>query len=297
VTELQHPPDVVLAGVARAGTTSLYHYFSLHPQLVVSPIKEVNFLSYPGAAAAADRTPWLHFPVTTAAQYDRLFVRQPGSLAVDFSASCFHSPVAIERIRRYVPEARLAVLLRDPVQRAWSAHLNRVRKGYERRTPDAALVPGERAVDNGFYAPGLQRLFDAFGRDKVTVWLQDDLREDTARALAAMFRDLDVRDDVEIDASAVLNAASVPRSGLLQRVTPSYRTRRRLAARLPPSATRRLRQLWSLGQEPPPVLPPEISARLQALYADDVHEVARLIGRDLSAWTPAHPIPESVPHD
>lgn len=278
-------PEFVLIGVPRAGTTSLFHYLGQHPSIEVSAIKEVNFLAYPGSADAAARRPWLDFPVTTVEEYDALFDRRDDQIAVDFSISCFQSDVAVDRIRRYTPDARMLVLLRDPVARAWSAHLNRVRKGYETRSAADALVPGERTVDNGFYAARLQRFIDAFGADRVTTWLHDDIRRDTPGALRSIFGDLGVDPDVEIDAGKVYNAASVPRSKVVTRVLPDFAGRRRIKAQLPAPITSAAKRVWRLAQQPAPALPSAVEQRLRALYADDIAETGRLVGRDLSGWT------------
>jgi hypothetical protein len=80
--------------------------------VAVSAIKEVNFLSYPGEAKARER-PWLRFPVTSLDEVPGLGSRE-GRVGVDFSASCFQSPVAIDRIHRFLPDAQLLILCVTP---------------------------------------------------------------------------------------------------------------------------------------------------------------------------------------
>lgn len=82
------------------------HYVRQQPEVAVSAIKEVNFLSYPGEAKAREQ-PWLRFPVTSLDEYRALFPE--GRVGVDFSASCFQSPVAIDRIHRFLPDAQLLI--------------------------------------------------------------------------------------------------------------------------------------------------------------------------------------------
>ncbi|MGI8777110.1 MAG: sulfotransferase family protein [Acidimicrobiales bacterium] len=277
-------PAFVLVGVPRAGTTSLYRYLGQHPQVWLSEIKEINFLSYPGEEVAASRYPWLRFPVRTIEEYERLFARGPGQVAVDFSASCFRSPVAIDRIRRFVPDARLFVVLRDPVARAWSAYLTRVQKRYESRPPHEAMVRGEPVVDNSFYSERLEAFQAAFGADRLRVWLFDDLTERPAATVAEVFAFLGVDPEVPVDLSTVYNKGGVPRSAALHRLLPGYQRRRQLASALPAPIRAAARRVWHLNQAPAPTLPPEVATRLRALYRDDVLRVERLIGRDLGTW-------------
>ncbi|MEN3314571.1 MAG: hypothetical protein V7605_805 [Acidimicrobiaceae bacterium] len=277
-------PAFVLVGVPRAATTSLYHYMAQHPGIDVSRLKEINFLSYPGDEAARTDTPWLHFPVRTLDDYERLFTDGQQRVGVDFSASCFRSPVAVERIRRFVPDAGLLVVLRDPVARAYSAYLSQLRKGYESRPPEVALVPGTRPVDNGFYSEPLARFLDAFGRPRVGIWLFDDIVARPAPTMADVFTHLGVDPAFELDLKTVYNRASVSRDSWVSRALPSYRARDAVSRRLPAGTRPLLQKVWRKLQAPAPTLPEPVAARLRALYAPDIRRVQDLIGRDLTTW-------------
>jgi len=277
-------PKFVLVGVPRSGTTSLYRYLGQHPQICLSKMKEINFLSYPGEEVARTSYPWLRFSVRSLAEYERLFEGAGERVPVDFSASCFRSHVAIERIRRFLPDARCFVVLRDPVARAWSAYLNRLAKGYESRSPAEALVPGELAVDNGFYYERLQAFRDAFGAERVRVWLFDDLRARPQEILGEVFEYMGVDRAVSIDTTEVFNRSGAPRSKAVQWLLPSYQRRRRLGEALPKPVLDALQRLGHLNRGAAPALPPEVEGRLRDLYADDVRRLAGLLDRDLGAW-------------
>lgn len=277
-------PQYVLVGVPRSGTTSLHRYLGQHPEVCLSEVKEVNFLSYPGEEVARTSYPWLRFPVRTLPDYERLFAEAGTRVPVDFSASCFRSPVAIERIRRFLPDARLFVLLRDPVARAYSAYLSRLDKGYETRPPAEALVPGELAVDNGFYSERLEAFRAAFGAERVRVWLFDDLRTRPQETLAEVFGYLGVDPSVGIDTTEVFNRSGIPRNKALHRLVPSYKRRRQLTDALPGPLQSAVRRLGHLSRAPAPALPAGVEERLRGLYADDVRRLAGLIDRDLGAW-------------
>jgi len=279
-------PDFVLVGLPRSGTTSLYNYLDQHPAIAVSRLKEINFLAYPGEEAAQDRYPWLSFPVTTIAAYEELFAHAGNRVKVDFSASCFRSEVAIARIREFVPQAGLLVLLRDPVTRTYSAYLNQLRKGYESRPPEEALVPGQRAVQNSYYSDRLSAFMDAFGPERVRVWLFDDLKRAPLATLSTVFEHLGVDASVEVDTSQVFNKASVPRNSLVHRLVPNHAIRRRLTRSMPKKALSLAKTAWHLNQSPAPSLPPGVETRLRHLFEDDVRRLEGILQRDLGSWLP-----------
>jgi hypothetical protein len=253
-------------------------------------VKEINFLSYPGEEVARRDFPWLRFSVRTLDEYERLFAGAgagagaAGRVPVDFSASCFRSPVAIDRIRQFVPDAQLFVLLRDPVRRAYSAYLNRLDKGYERRSPDAALVRGASAVENGFYAERIDEFRAAFGADRFRVWLFEDLTSRPQETLREIFGYLGVDQSVVVDTTAVYNRAGAPRNKVLHRMLPSYPRRRRLIAALPAPLRTAARRAGQLTRAPAPPMPELVARRLRDVYADDVLRLQELIGRDLGSW-------------
>ena len=280
-------PRFVVCGVPRCGTTSLHRYLAQHPQVDVGRLKEANFLSWPGAEVASRVMPWVEFPVTSFEEYQGLFGAVRGGVPVDVSPSCFHSPASIERIRTYVPDAGLIVLLRDPTARAYSAYLNRLRKRYETRPPGEVLVPGDRAVDNGFYAQRLESFLDAFGPERLRVWLFDDLSRRPGPTMTEILGHLGVGTTVPLDLATAHNRSTVHRFPSLQRMVPRPDHRWRLARRVPRPLWRAASRVWDLTQTAPPPLAEAVERRLRELYADDVRRVGELIGRDLDDWLPA----------
>ena len=284
-------PRFVVCGVPRCGTTSLYRYLEQHPEVDVGRLKESNFLSWPGAEVARRVMPWMKFPVTSFEEYQALFGAARGAVPVDVSPSCFHSPAAIERIRKFVPNAGLVVVLRDPVARAYSSYLNRLRKRYETRPAEEVLVPGDRAVDNGFYAERLEAFLDAFGPERLRVWLFDDLSRRPGPTMAEILAHLGVDPTRPLDLETAHNRSTVDRTPRLQRLVPRPDHRWRLARKVPRPLWRAGSRVWDLTQTAPPPLSEAVERRLRDLYADDVRWVGELLGRDLDAWLPSGTTP------
>ena len=110
------PPDLLILGVPKGGTTSLHSWLHTHPQLWMHPRKELNFFDQH----------WRHGCRWYAAQFPR-FRRGSGLLRAESSPNYWQHPLVPERVQALMPRARLIVLLRDPLQRAisWTQHLQR----------------------------------------------------------------------------------------------------------------------------------------------------------------------------
>jgi Sulfotransferase domain len=128
-------PSFLIVGAQRAGTTTLYRVLSEHPSVVrPTAAKGIGYfdLSY-------GRGPqWYrgHFPLRWSGR------RKAGAGAVTFESSGYYlfHPLAAQRIARDLPGVRLVVMVRDPVERAYSAHRHELARGFE-------TEPFERAVE------------------------------------------------------------------------------------------------------------------------------------------------------
>lgn len=134
-------PTALVIGAQKCGTSALYHYLSRNPAIGSAATKEVHYFDLKYAEGAA----WYrsHFPTTRAAE--RLAAPPYGSRPAIIEASPYYlaHPLAPYRVRGLLPDARLMVLLRDPVDRAISHHHHEVEDESER----LSFAEGIRAED------------------------------------------------------------------------------------------------------------------------------------------------------
>ncbi|CAN5818082.1 hypothetical protein BH23ACT12_BH23ACT12_18360 [soil metagenome] len=164
-------PSFLILGGQRCGTTSLYRYLSDHPQVHPALVKEIQYftLNY-GKGPDWYRS---NFPP----------IREKG---ISFDASPYYlfHPAAPKRAAALVPDARLIVLLRNPVDRAFSHYQHNVGLGVEDLGFEAALdaeehrLAGEEerlANDPGYFSPAHRRYsYAARGRYELQLarWLE-----------------------------------------------------------------------------------------------------------------------------
>jgi hypothetical protein len=190
----------MIAGAQRCGTTSLYKTLVQHPSVLPAGLhKGVHYFDTDYERGPA----WYrsHFPTRMRA---RLSQRRTGSWPITGEASPYYMfhPMVAERIARDLPEARLVVLLRDPVERAYSAYTHERARGFETLSFEEALeaeperLAGEEDrlrsepgyvspahqhnayLARGRYIDQLERLESAVGRDRLCVVDSDELFED-----------------------------------------------------------------------------------------------------------------------
>lgn len=111
------PPDFVIIGVPKGGTTSLSHWLSQVPSLWCHPRKELHFFD----------TRFALGPEWYFSQFPR-FKQNSGILRGEATPNYFSHPKAAERFINLMPEAKAIVIIRDPLQRAmsWVQHLTRL---------------------------------------------------------------------------------------------------------------------------------------------------------------------------
>lgn len=185
-------PSFLIAGAQRCGTTSLYRALSQHP-LLLKPVlhKGVHYFD----VAYSRGLSWYqaHFPLKAGAA---LLAHRHGRRPLAFESAPYYlfHPLAGERIARDLPEVKLIVLVRDPVERACSAHAHELARGFETESHfehavelEAGRLAGAEEhlraqphavhhshqhhgyLARGRYAQQLDRLAPLFGRDRVLV--------------------------------------------------------------------------------------------------------------------------------
>ena len=187
-------PDAVILGAQKCGTSSLHHYLTQHPRVIAPLRKEVHYFDVNSTRGE----PWYR------AHFGR--IGEPG-LNLDSSPYYLFHPLVPRRLEALLPHAKLIVLLRDPVRRAYSHYWHERDKGREPLSFAAAieaepqrlgasaerLARGEIATSRehqrhsylarGRYAEQLERWFAVFPRDRFLVLRFEDLAREPLAVL------------------------------------------------------------------------------------------------------------------
>lgn len=140
-------PNALIIGAQKSGTTSLNGWLRYHPSVQWSSIKEVHFFDRNYEKGEF----WYrsHFPLTQRL----LSLGQPSSCVLEASPEYLYESCVPTRIRDLVPQARLILLLRNPVHRAISHYKHNFRNGRETRPLSEALMSSEGRDRSGMPCP------------------------------------------------------------------------------------------------------------------------------------------------
>ena len=293
-------PNFLIIGAPKAGTTALYRYLKEHPQIYMSPVKEPKFFALEGEKADFRGPGDLKKDyVTDIEAYFALFNNVSQEVAIgEASPGYLHSTQAPERIRHYIPNARLIAIIRDPVERAYSHFLSLVRQDLEPLTDFAQAMDAEeeRIRNNwsprwlykqrGFYSAQLKRYFDLFDRSQIRVYLHEDFKTNSIGVMQDIFRFLDVDDTFVPDASQKHNATYIHRNKVLHKF---LKEQNPIKSIFKPLLSSSLRQgiktnLINLNIGKRPQLQPKVREQFIEEYREDILKLQELIQRDLSAW-------------
>jgi len=295
-------PNFLIIGAARSGTTALCNTLGQHPDIYISSLKEPHFLAFCGDKLAfrgpGDDVLINREAVTDFEAYQGLFsgVRGEAAIGEGSVSTLYYHQRTIDNIRRFTPNAKLIVILRNPIQRAFSSFLYMMAHGHE------PLHDFERALDEeqqrisdnwhhiwhytrmGLYAGQFAPFLDAFGEDRIKVVLFEDLKSAPTETVENLFRFLSVNPKFEADSSTQVNRSGIPRSRLLQHVLYRVSERQRVKRALKAIVPLKVREWVRRTNLSHPSMPSSAQPRLNAIFEQDVLQLQELLNRDLSHW-------------
>jgi sulfotransferase family protein len=201
-------PDFLIIGTQRGGTTSLYHYLQAHPCLQATTTKEVHFFDRKYHKGLM----WYrgHFPTVWEKARAQQMQKQ-AFVTGEASPSYLFHPHVYKRVAQALPQVKLIVLLRNPVDRAYSQYYHSIELGYESRSFEEAIRDEQQRtaqerdkilrnehyqsyaykhhsyLTRGIYVDQLQAWMSFFPREQFLILKSEDFYADPATALKKVY--------------------------------------------------------------------------------------------------------------
>lgn len=316
---MEKRPDFFIVGAPKCGTTALAAYLAGHPDIYMAQ-KEMHFFG-------ADLNFGPQFFRRDCDAYRAEFAQWNGQTRTgEASVWYLFSKQAAAEIKAYSPDARIVILLREPVSMLYSLYHQFLYDGNEHLPSfEEALAAendrgtGRRTTRQTYFVQGLayravvrfaeqvQRYFDLFGRERVHVIIYDDLAADTIGTYRVTLNFLGVSDSVDIPIGPINTNVSVKSSVLQVALNDPLVRGTAIALRswLPKPLFALIQNVGisisELNKRPAQRHPMDhgLKLALQKEFAPEVERLSALLKRDLTYWsksgTSATPLLSPVP--
>ncbi|HKY82068.1 MAG TPA: sulfotransferase [Sphingobium sp.] len=277
-------PSFVVIGAVKGATTWIAHQLRSHPRLWL-PKAEPHYFS-----SEYERGPQWYASLFDPAPADRIV----GEKSADYLAH----PQAAARMADMLPDARLIVQLRDPVQRAYSDYCMLFRRGTVGGDPRKYLEgrddAGSRFLSGGLYGAHLSRFLLHYPRNQLQVILYEDIRHSAEQIIADVCTHIGVPVHIAPDEVASRkNDSSAPMLPL-----PLRRMLQPMRPVLDPLRANplfaKVRSMMAAPVRYPP-LTEELQQMLRAFYREDVLMLQDMLQKDLGHWLSGRPAPAPIP--
>ena len=205
-------PDFIIIGAGQCGTTSLYNYLIQHPNIYPSSKKEINFFDYNFDKCIS----WykLHFQ-TKFQKFFKTQICKKNFLTGEATPHYLFNPSVPKRVQKTLPKIKLIVILRNPVDRAYSHYSKDVTLGrqtlsfteiinHEEKLKETPIKNNNTENSNlyniwnslyfgrGIYVDQLKNWLDVFPRDQFLILKTEDMNADLTKTLNKVFQFLNI---------------------------------------------------------------------------------------------------------
>jgi hypothetical protein len=292
-------PNFIIAGVARCGTTSLYHYLRQHPQIGFPKIKEPKYFSSihldlphkgPGDNTVDAKL------ITDESKYFELFDSLENFKAIGEASSdyFYYNENTIPAIKEKLGDVKIILCFRNPIERSYSAYNNLVRDGREELSFDKAIDEEENRISQnwdwmwaykagGLYTEGLKAFLANFSQVKVV--FSDELDENPQKVLVSIFEFLEVDKIQSVDSETRYSHSGKPKNAFIGALTNRnnkiiYGLREFALKTIPRKYLEKVASKMFAKDQ----IDPQTRQKLQEYFKEDINELEKITQTNLKNW-------------
>ena len=284
--------DFFIVGAPKAGTTSLYHYLNEHPQVEMSLQKEPDYFS--DKAIQSQGLYYSKNRIDTEEKYNTLFNTQKKDVIFgEGSVSYLFYPTVSQDIKAYNPIAKIIIMLRNPIDRAFSHYLMDYRLGLvsdsfediinKKSKHKNAHLFYQQYIKVGEYATQLKRYFDIFDKENILLVDYEDFKSDVTGTVNSVYSFLNVSTESAVDVNKKHNTFTMPKNKLIRFMYSFVVIRNILSFIFPKNMVKAVRLILFRKDKKPKLLE-ETSNQLKHYFSNDVRLLESIIGKDYSKW-------------
>lgn len=295
-------PNFLVAGVAKCGTTSLFYYLIQHPEISI-PKKETFYFIREFYAVQTNNLTGRRDPsriISLPEQYRDLYSQSNTKAVGEVSTCYFHFyDMAIPEIKKILGDPRIIIILRHPVERAFSGYKHFKRYGLENLSFEEAILAEKERKDLhwdfmwqytefGFYAKQLRAYHNNFTNVKII--LNEDLEKKPKETMKSIFEFLNVDPEFMPDTKIKFNIGGSQKNNLWFRYFIDNKIAKKIIKPItesllsPVNRRKIIHMLRSPEKNKEVGLSNEIRKQLLDIYREDTLELQSITKLDLSDW-------------
>jgi len=293
-------PNFLLVGAAKSGTTSLFNYLTQHSDIYIPEVKECRFFSqlpknYKGLGAE-------FFPnsgITNERVYFKLFCEHEDKVCGDMSNDyLYYYEKSIKNIKKYLgDEIKIVIVLRKPIERAFSNYMHHIRDGWENISFEQALDDENRRIEEnwgwsyhyvktGMYYYQVKAYLDNFRQTKIYFFEELKFKDSLLKDLYAF---LEVRFTKELKDNKEYNVSGYPRNKLVHNFLNKDNAIKKIIkpvvnSILPKGSIQKVVSNIQNKNLKKVSMKNDTRERLKNVFEDDIKKLSNLIEMDLSHW-------------
>jgi len=296
-----HLPNFLIVGAAKSGTTSMYYYLQDHPEIYFPAIKEPKFLSSEVLKDQYITRNKTDLFISSFEEYRNLFrmVQSEEAIGEASTDTLFHHESTIPRIKKYIGNPKIIIMLRNPPYAAYSMYSHLIRDNREEHSFEDALAIEDERIRNNWqssyyyktrflYARQVKAFLESFAEVKILIY--EEFIKDIPGTIKDICSFLEIDPDYQPAHTSIrYNTSGVPRIRWINEIflmrNPIQLGIRKIGTALLSRPvyvglrdTIRQKNIVKLKMKP------ETFTYLKEFYQDDILALQNIIHKDLSIW-------------
>lgn len=282
--------DFFIVGAPKAGTTSLFYYLNKNKGICMSNIKEPNFFS--SQDLKTQKIYYDSLILDNLKEYERIFTPiNKQQIIGEASVSYLFYPNVANRIFDYNPRSKIIIILRDPVERAFSHYSMDLRLGHVKQSLDELFDLGLNNKDNlffqqyillGQYYEQVNRYIKVFGRENICVKFYDELKLDASSFYSDILKFLHQENDHNIDFNQPFNKSKLPSNKIIKWLY-SWPIIRKISLIFLPLSVIEFINI-KFFKENNNIITNDLKSKLHSFFLEDIEKLEKLLSKDLKSW-------------
>ena len=281
--------DFFIVGAPKAGTTSLYHYLSEHPETDMSILKEPNYFSE--KSIKDNDLYYKSYPIKKLSRYHSLF-KNNNLIKGEASVSYLYYKDVAKSIKAYNSSARIIIMLRDPIERAFSHYLMDFRLGlindtfeniiFQKSNLSNSKTYFQQYVKLGEYTNQIKRYFNEFPSEQILVVDYDDFKKKTSDVVKKVYKFLKIDINFSPELNNKHNARFIVNNRLLKFLFSKIIIRKAMNLIFPKFIKSFIKNQFFNNK--PPILLSSSRLYLRQYFKKDVENLSNFLQKDYSKW-------------